>query len=58
MKIQLLLESEIDNYYNSGSLILNTEVSSAILDSDKVNKLEGLDNLLNFAYQNPPLNNV
>lgn len=63
-KIQLLLEDAINKYYASGSVILsdtslsNSSVSNVLNDSDyKDNKLSGLDNLLNFAYQNNPLSN-
>lgn len=51
IKIQDLLQHEMDNYYNSGAVILNNDSTS-----DK--KLLGLDNLLNFAYQNSPLSNT
>lgn len=52
IKIENLLKEEINKYYNSGSVILNNDT----IDVNE-NKLTGLDNLLNFAYQNNPLSN-
>ena len=52
-KIETLLEEEINKYYSSGSVILSSEKAD-VTD----NKLAGLENLLNFAYQNNPLSNT
>lgn len=52
-KIEVLLEEEINKYYTSGSVILNSEKAD-VTD----NKLAGLDSLLNFAYQNSPLSST
>lgn len=54
-KVQTFLEDEVEKYYSSGSVILNNEPLDA---SNGTNKLTGLDNLLNFAYQNNPLANT
>ncbi|GMM28776.1 Sts1 protein [Martiniozyma asiatica (nom. inval.)] len=52
--IELLLKSEIENYYNAGMLILSATAGED-LENDQNNKLEGLENLLNFASYNNPL---
>jgi protein Cut8 len=54
-KVQSLLEDELNKYYSSGSVILNNEPLEA---HNGATKLSGLENLLNFAYQNNPLSNT
>jgi protein Cut8 len=57
IKIQNFLQNEIDNYYNSGSVILNNDSLDNKTNITE-NKLTGLDGLLNFAYQNNTLSNI
>lgn len=56
IKIENLIENEINDYNNSSSIILNDNQPVNLVQ--KENKLQGLDSLLNFAYQTNTVDNI
>lgn len=56
IKIENLIENEINDYNISSSIILNDNQPVNLVQ--KENKLQGLDSLLNFAYQTNTVDNI